>query len=159
CQSMVDFSDDDIEDLSGEKLIGMPAGAFGSGNAAAIRDRVDRLLEDSLTEQNESVYVVPLYLNVRLQRDRDRDQRDLQRERETEKGDRKRLSREEQQDIERFQLEMDHIIESEKDLLAKVHDLDGRIEEMGRQLDARTVKINGHGVYRDGDHFVDENGN
>jgi hypothetical protein len=152
-------SDDDIDGLSDHKLLTLPGNRFESSNAISLVSRIDRLVAESLSIHNDSVYALPLYRNVKLQRDRTQEARNRELEQASDREIRLSLRRPEQQEIVRFQNAMDDFIIEETDLLGKVQDLKFQIEQQSRYLDSQTLKVDGRAVYLNGDHFVDENGN
>lgn len=156
---MSDPTDNDLQSLSDDALVNMPAAAFGDRHATSLMARIDRILLQSLSEQVESIYVLPLFRNQKLQRVRDHEEQDAARERERATDGHDRFYREERVEIAHFQFVMDEIIRDENELLRRAQELKAEIEQQSKELDSRTLMVDGRKVYLNGDHCVDEDGN
>ena len=81
----------------------MPASNFGAGNAGRVQNRIDRLFEQSLSEDNLSAYALPLFMNYKLRRVREMEARAEALE-EEELKERHKTPLGEQEEIRRFML-------------------------------------------------------
>lgn len=154
---MTDPDDDSVEYLSDEEIINLPSTSISGEQAPELERRIEEIAEDSLSEDNPEFHALPLYMNWRLQRERDHSRRDQeQTEREAYELEDRRLHKHDKREYEGF---MSQLVIRFQDVAKRACKLG--LALLGREMEIRNRAIvldDGRRVYVNGTGFVDESG-
>lgn len=152
---MTNSKDDLLETLPDEKIIDLPSTSVSAEQAVELQRRIAELDEDSLWEDDPEFHGLPLFRNLRLQREKDQERKE--KDAEVRRNDSKR-SKQALEDNE-FQVLMTKFVINFGAVAKRACRCGAVLLLQELEIRSRAIVLDdGCRVYVDGSNFIDEKG-